>query len=427
MAGILLFSGYLALIGWLLWRLPFFAKSGIPVAGRWGLLALKMMAAAAYGWLFTHLPNYATAADTWRFHYAALTETDWLLSDPQAWLADLYTPRYTNDGGLLATQNSFANDLKDLLFLKLLSLLNLLSGGRYYLNCLLFSFISFFGIVALARCWQQLLRLRSALYPLLAILLWPSVLFWTSGLHRDGLLLHAVGMACWLGWQLWRCGGRHLLFWLLLFLHLGLVAVLRGYALPLLLLAALLGAWMYVYQSRRAPALALFVLVLCLCLWALGSWQPQWALPSVLAQRQAAFETLAARSELAPLPVASWQQWAQSLPAAWVRALLVPPLGVPWRLSDLPFAAENIAALLLLWPAWRWLRGTAGRHLRAWLLAAAFLLGCLWLLVAFTVPVGTAIVRYKSIWWPFITPWLLWPLAQRLLPAPWLRQTTPKP
>lgn len=425
--GIVLFAFYLLAVGWLLWRLPFFANSGIPLSWRWALLALKAGAAAAYGWLFTYLPDYQATADTWRFHYAALTETEWLLSDPLAWLADLYTPRYAHDGGLLATQNSFANDLKDLLFLKFLSLLNLLSGGRYYLNCLLFSFLTFFGIVALARCWQPVLRLASPLYPLLAIMLWPSVLFWTSGLHRDGLLLHATGIAGWMGWRLVQHRGRLAGAWCWLLLHVAVLAMVRAYVLPMAVmgLSTAIGWWKLPPNRRWWLAAGVAVMLLAMAL--LPLLVSKQSLAMIIWHRQQAFEVLAARSELVPLALnGTWASIAHQFPTALSRALAMPPLNVPFRLTDIPFAFENLLLLALLWPALRAQRRLDNLALTAWVLGSSIAVLLIWLLSAYTVPVGMAVVRYKSIWWPFITPWLLWPLVPRLLPAHWLRQTTPK-
>jgi hypothetical protein len=79
------------------------------------LFIIKIGAGVIYGWFFTRFPHYETLSDTWRFYFGGVEEKIWLLKDPVGFFADLITPRYEQDGGALATQNSLLNDVKDLL------------------------------------------------------------------------------------------------------------------------------------------------------------------------------------------------------------------------------------------------------------------------------------------------------------------------
>jgi hypothetical protein len=196
--GLLLFIAYLVLACWLVWKNPFLRKADVGMHWILMLFLIKLAAGAAYGFLFTKLPNYAQNADTWRLFFAGITEKEWLLNDPGGWLADVYTPRYAEDGGLLATQNSLLNDLKDVVVVKFIALCNLLSGSRYYVNLIFFNYLCLFGQVALAIVWSKVFKMSHAGVMLVAVCLWPSVLFWSSGFHRDGILLHFLGWASWL-------------------------------------------------------------------------------------------------------------------------------------------------------------------------------------------------------------------------------------
>ena len=110
---IVLFIIYLLLFGWLIGRSQWLRQTGVSPVWLVGLYLLKVAAGIAYGYFFTRLPNYTQNADTWRMFFAGVAEKQWLLQNPAAWLADVYTPRYAADTGLLGTENSLLNDVKD--------------------------------------------------------------------------------------------------------------------------------------------------------------------------------------------------------------------------------------------------------------------------------------------------------------------------
>jgi hypothetical protein len=202
--GIILFLVYALLLGWLLYRNPFFRKLSIPPWFTLALFAAKLLAGAAYGYLLSQWHHHEVRADTWRYFLLSLEEKEWLLRDPARFFADLFLPRYTHDSGITGTQGSLLNDLKEMLVIKLMAICNLLTGSRYYVNLIFFNYLTLFGQVALAALWAKAFRLSRARWLVAFSLLWPSVLFWSSGFHRDGLILHCIGWICWLTWRIWK-------------------------------------------------------------------------------------------------------------------------------------------------------------------------------------------------------------------------------
>ena len=73
--------------------------------------------------------------------------------------------------------------------LKILALLNFVSLGNMGLNTLYFSLFCFGGCWLLARTWQRALPATPPGALVLALLLWPSVVWWTAGLTKEALLL----------------------------------------------------------------------------------------------------------------------------------------------------------------------------------------------------------------------------------------------
>ncbi|MBT9392540.1 hypothetical protein KLP40_05130 [Hymenobacter sp. NST-14] len=163
---------------WLLLRwLPRMRQlSGI---GRWVLptLVLKLGATALSVWLLSDDGRY--------FQYWSGRLTDQLWHAPGQWGRMLFADAFHWQGQALVF-HGFSNTL---FLIKLLSIFNLASLGTAALNGLYLSMFSFVG------CWELVrqLRLRWPLAPagagVGAFLTWPTVVYWTSGLTKESLLV----------------------------------------------------------------------------------------------------------------------------------------------------------------------------------------------------------------------------------------------
>jgi hypothetical protein len=108
---------------------------------------------------------------------------------------------------------------RSFLFVKIVSLLNLVSGNNYWVTASYFSLVSFFS------SWFLFIQLRrfapdSTRAAALAIFLFPSILFWSSGLLKETLAMAAVYYLTAVLIQL-LCGAKvRLMHWALVFLSL---------------------------------------------------------------------------------------------------------------------------------------------------------------------------------------------------------------
>lgn len=81
-------------------------------------------------------------------------------------------------------------DLSNTLFLiKILGVLNFASLGIVFLNALYLSLFCFVGCWLLARTWAQVFPATPPAAPVVALLLWPSVVWWTAGLGKETMLV----------------------------------------------------------------------------------------------------------------------------------------------------------------------------------------------------------------------------------------------
>lgn len=189
---IALFIFYLFLCSYFISTLSFFKSAPVAASKIIALFIIKIFAGVAYA-LFYTLPKNYKGSDTWRFYHLSTVETDWLLKKPFAFFKDLFIYGYSESGNLFSGENSYWNDLKSNVLVKLMALMNVITFKSYYTNIILFNFLFLFGLVAL-------LKLLIPLYPdrknslIAAVFLLPSTLFWCSGIHKDGLILSAAGL-----------------------------------------------------------------------------------------------------------------------------------------------------------------------------------------------------------------------------------------
>lgn len=177
---------------WLVTRTPFFTKTGLTKPQLISLFLLKVIAAIFYGWVGIYYSTTAQMVDTWNYHSQSLLEYRLLWEDPHEYLTNLFHSNYPDGyGNVFASDTSYWNDLKSNVFIKFLSILNIFSFGHYYVNVIFYSFITLFGPIALYRVWKEIYPGRKLLL-IAAVFLIPSFLFWSSGIHKEGLLFLAL-------------------------------------------------------------------------------------------------------------------------------------------------------------------------------------------------------------------------------------------
>ena len=127
----LIFIFYFLLFTWILCNTGFIKKSGLSKWWIIGLFALKVFAGFAYGWFYQQPAYYATS-DSWHFFDLSKGETDWLLPEPLAYFKDIFMYGYERSGNLFVGENSYWNDLKSNLPIKLLAVCNVFTLKNYY-------------------------------------------------------------------------------------------------------------------------------------------------------------------------------------------------------------------------------------------------------------------------------------------------------
>jgi hypothetical protein len=392
----LVFAAYLIFFAWLVTKTRFFAASGLSKPQLVILFLLKVMVGILYGWIGVYYGELAQMVDTWAFHFESVEESRLLQRSPKEFFTSIFQNSYQEGyTKFLASENSWWNDLKGTIFVKMLAIFNLASLGNYYTNVIFYSFLTLFGPVALYRVMKDAFPYNQLAVLLTAFLI-PSFLYWTSGLHKDGLIFLGIMMVVYpLYFGLKQ---KRFTVWRILSILFGLLLVLalRNF-LIIPFLPALL-AWVLANRTPRKPWLvfagiyALFVLLFFTAKFI----HPRLNFPEEVVSRQEAFLKLGGGSavDVARLePTVG--SFLVSLPQALTLSTIRPyPADVRHLLS---LAAAVEINFLLLVAIICLLFRRKGTGLTSFLLFSLFFSFSVLLMIGYTVNILGAIVRYRSI------------------------------
>ncbi len=152
----------------------------------------KALMACLYGYIFL---QFYGGDDTWVFHRMGLLEYDKMLNNTGQFFKDL-TPVSAIEGNETIGRMlySYNMDLEYYTFYKILAVCNLFSRGNYYINAVLFSFITYWGHYWLFSLLSKELPSKRHLL-LFLIFFCPTVVFWLSGIRTDGLIFFFLSLS----------------------------------------------------------------------------------------------------------------------------------------------------------------------------------------------------------------------------------------
>jgi hypothetical protein len=149
----------------------------------WCSWLLRVMCAIALGVIYQH---YYIVGDTWNFFTDATQLSQLAKKDFSQYLIFLW-----DEDALPEVLSQLISSDRSLLLVKVISVLALLSNNNYWISCLYFSMISFaaawFLFDTISKHFQGLSAATA-----IAVLFFPSVVFWSSGLIKETIALSAI-------------------------------------------------------------------------------------------------------------------------------------------------------------------------------------------------------------------------------------------
>ena len=208
----------------------------------WFAFFIKWFAALSLGLVYMY---YYPGGDTWTYFEEA-KKLSLLATSDFSQFRELFLA--SNDTSTV-THFLYVHD-RSFLFVKIVSLLNLVSGNNYWVTASYFSLVSFFS------SWFLFIQLRrfapdSTRAAVLAIFLFPSILFWSSGLLKETLAMAAVYYLTAVLIQL-LCGAKvRLMQWALVFLSVWIGWSIKYYWLGIFIAAWLSCLFVFILTKNR--------------------------------------------------------------------------------------------------------------------------------------------------------------------------------
>ncbi len=349
---------------------------------------------------YINLYHYS-GTDAAYFHDDGITEYHLLFNNPSEYFSNIFRTN-NNFSGFLEIKDSFWNNLRTNLIIKLLSVFDIFSRCNFFINTIFYNFLVFFGSVALYRIFIKILPDKKNIL-ILCLFLLPSFLYFTSGIQKDGLIFLAIGVSSYHLFNLIKDKRSFLkkLFWIIT----GFIIILLLRNFVFIALIPALTAWVIAEKIKKF-ILPLFLIVYVFFIavfFGMGSISSKIDLPGYVSARQIAFVQIAKESNSAininPL-FPNFRSFLNNSPQAINHSLMRPYLTEKFNLLYIPIAIEIFIyeGLLILFLLFR----LKNKKHPPFIYFGIFFSLSMFLMIGYTVPIIGAIVRYRSIYFPLL-------------------------
>ncbi len=400
MLHILLFIVYFSACLFFIAKSSFFKKSNIPTIQLFILFSLKIVAGFLYVYYFS-LPVHVKSSDTTLYFNESLIETDKLLNNPKLFFNEFWYNQYGNNSGLFTGVKSFWNDLKMTVFVKLLAVLNIFSFKNYHVNLIFFNFYVLTGGVLLYKLINYYFNIKQWIL-IVVIFLLPSFLFWSSGLHKDGIVFTSIAIV----FYTFHCYMQNISSKnkvIIGLLHIVLLFLIRNYIL-LALFPILFSWWISIKFKWDSKKVFGLVYILCVGSFILSSLLPITSgISGSVVQKNHEFQLLEGNSKIeSPDLENTTKSIINFLPFALHTVIFQPQLYQSKSAFLSIVALENYSYILLALTGLIFFFSKEKFKSPLLLSFITFTL-FIYLFIGYTVCFGGAIVRYRSIILPFST------------------------
>lgn len=296
--------------------------------------------------------------------------------------------------------NGLFNDNR--LIIRLNALFRIFSSGNYHVHSLCFNLIAFIGSLQLAKVFYAVSRSKLKSY--LVVFLIPSVVFWSSGVFKESILIYGLGTFLFYFYQ-FSIGNRSRTGIFFLLFSSGVLVVMKLY-----IFAAFLPVCIAFYFTRNRKKIFLSYVLLFTLFLAFGlvldALVPRYSFIHLIVDKQRDFINLSKFFEVnSAFQMEYLQPTLFSLLTAAPEALLN-VFTKPW-LSEVnsflfvPPLIENLFVISLAIFCLIWRKKISDKQLKFVFLCFSFTL-TVYIVIGLTTPITGALVRYKIPALPFL-------------------------
>lgn len=266
---ILLPAAYAALGVFLIYKLRFFEVQGLSRRFLSGVFLLKILAGTALVAIYTYYYTDRSTADVFKYFDDSKVMFNALRDKPADYFQMLfginndspYFDKYydTMNNWYRVYESNLYNDSHTII--RFNAVVMLFSGGHIGVHTVFMCFIALMGLAALYKVFSTyIIQNRQALT--VGIFLLPSVVFWGSGVLKEGLLFFAIGTAVFCLEQLLSNKGKWW-HWPGLFFALALMFICKMYVLIALFPGIVAYTWIRLSSNKRVYLKYLVVILIC--------------------------------------------------------------------------------------------------------------------------------------------------------------------
>lgn len=399
---------YFFLLSLLLFRMPFFSLSVIPKKIVWGAFAIKVFTGFLLSLIYTYYYTSRADADIYKYFDDSQILYDLFWTHPKHFfqiIFDINTQSevfasYFHKMNYWYNKFNVYNDNRTMI--KLNALIRFISMGYFQVHNLVLSFLSFTGLVALYKVFTDVLK-RHFILLFLIVFLTPSVLFWSSSVLKDSLLVFSIGFLLYYFYQILKEPTIKKLIPLLVFI--GFLSLIKPYILMIMLPGLL--AWAVTAKIFRTypgfvftVSYSLFIIVL----FNIELFLPQYNFKEILQEKQENFINLTKEQVIGsyiyiqPFSAEGWSI-LKAVPRAFTNIFFRPHLFDSRSPFILLAAFEN----LLIWLAGVFcLLFFKKQKAHPLIYFSLFFTILLFVLTGLVTPIMGAYVRYKMPALPFL-------------------------
>lgn len=408
----LLFSAlYVSVCLAIIFRWRFFQIQGINRSWLAWAFVIKVMVGAGVGLLYTYHYKERHLADTFKFFDDSRIMYNMFFIN-KGYFFRMFTG-YEADAGYLLPYYDIMNNWynKVAIFndyrtqIRINCLMRFFSGGYYYVHSVMFSFLSFVGLTALFRVFvDEIPQKKKILFA--GTYFMPSVLFWGSGLLKDGLIFFATGCTLLFLYRLTSYRTKIALYGFLFLISLIFLMTIKFHNYILLFPLLVAYGLTMINPQRIFIKFSAITAVYFIALINMDLVLPQFGLMDLIAKKQ--FEFLELNKMYKPgseIAIGTLYPSVKSLllnvPEAYCHLFFRPFFFESTSPLILLAGLENLMLLLFFVIALLGYRKSDMRFSPVLYLSVFYVL-LLFLLIGLVVPVMGAMVRYKAQALPFL-------------------------
>ncbi|MEL7001442.1 MAG: hypothetical protein AAFN93_01775 [Bacteroidota bacterium] len=365
---------------------------------------LKVSSGLLLGVLYLH---YYPSGDTWTYFSEATKLSELARGDVGSYLSALMD----SQGRPLAMQ--FYNQPRALFFVKILSAVCLLTYDNYWLSSVYFSLFSFSGLWVLANVLIRINNNKTA--ALIAFILFPSVLFWSSGILKESI---AIGSLAFLTASILQYSHRLKrlgVIWLLLdVLLIYLLWRTKYYYAGIFLLAVIpliltfvIKHWLSEMLSSARAQILLFITLSLVTLIGVSMLHPNFYFSRIIKVIVDNHDLMVANS--AYMDIIHFDELSTSIssilkntPLAFVSGLFRPFVGESTAPLKILIGLENLVLLFLLITSFFYFPKNISDEARIYLFALILYVVIMAILLALSTPNFGTLTRYKVGFLPYL-------------------------